>query len=311
VNALALFALAVVAAAATDILLPGRALYHDGWFCVSIAAVAIFAIFSARRAVRRGGSAAAIVAVAFGAAIAGFAVVASGLLAPDDRTVVGAPGTDVRVDDLGGSLVFPFAQASPRSDVVLARTGHAPLPVGLNHRYVSAFVLREIPRIVLFVQARDARGGNLTITQPNGVAFLSPVLLMQQHQPIPGTGLDVPYDAFAVPAAHRLVKAVLFSPEQAATMPGLAGIASYAVLFDATDEDDRSLPNGFGVAPAGRAVRVGGISLTGRAIVFPAVEIDAIPSLPAVALGAALVFGGLVAGWRIGAPETRRPEERT
>ena len=77
-------------------------------------------------------------------------------------------------------------------------------------------IVQEIPRTVVAVKAFDARGNHLTITQPQGAVFLSPVLMMQHEQTI--SGLRVPFDSFNVPAAQRVVKALLFSPAEAAVM---------------------------------------------------------------------------------------------
>jgi len=71
------------------------------------------------------------------------------------------------------------------------------------------------------VSAANGRGERLTVTQPSGAAFLSPVLLMEQTQSI--AGMDVRYDSFAVPAVNRLVRAVLFNPQQAAQLHNLEG----------------------------------------------------------------------------------------
>ena len=299
-TALAAVAIALVAAVAVEIVLPGRDVYHRGWFNVALVALAAIAVVRARIEFARSTSArprAAVAAIAFGAIVAGIAGTANGLLAPDNRTIVGAPGQRVRVEDLNATLDFPLADAEENSvspgDVVLERTNRASAPIGDRGRNVGTFVLRPMPRDVAFVEARDARGGRLTVTQPSGSSFLSPVLLMQQRQTI--AGLNVPFDSFAVPAAHRLVKAVMFTAQEANMMRTIEGSAGPAVLFAVDDENDRPLPNAIVAARSGATVGVGGLSLHTIVFPYPAVEIVAVPSLAAVVIGGLFVLAGLAA----------------
>jgi hypothetical protein len=294
-------ALIVVAAVAAEVVFPGRDLYHAGWFNVALLAIACAGALAARRQFARTPDVrarAAIAAVACGAAVAALAGAASGLLAPENRTVVAAPGARVALDDFGGALEFPAVEngagngAGFAGAVLLQRPGRRPLPVGEGGRNAGSFILHTVPRQVVYVEARDARGGRLTITQPSGSSFLSPVLLMQQTQSI--AGFDLPFDSFAVPAAHRDVRAVLFNAQQAATLRPMAGNApAPAVLFAVDDENDRPLPRGIELARDGSTVAVGGLLLHAAVLAYPAVEIVAAPALPAVVAGAVLVLGGL------------------
>ena len=291
-------AIVLVAAAILEIAVPGRSLYHAGWFNVTLVALGIIVIALGRSVLAgaRGSIASgAVAAIALGGVIAAVATAASGLLSPDNRTVVGAPGQRVRVDELGASLVFPPATATAESaalgDVLIDRTGRAPASLGRG-RLAGAFALRPQSRTVVFVDARNLRGAHLTVTQPSGAVFLSPVLLMQQHQTI--AGFDVPFDTFAVPAAHRLVRAVLFTPQQAALMHGLEGGTGAAVLFAVDDESDRPLPRGVDAVRNGAAVGIDGLLLRPFVFEFPAVEIVSIPPLPAAIAAAVLVLGGLL-----------------
>ncbi len=307
-SAFAAVAIALVAVAIVEIAAPGYGVYHRGWFNVALVALGAIAIALARSALAgaRGYVASgAILAVALGALVAALATAASGLLAPDNRTIVGAPGQRVRVDDLEASLVFPPADAtsqlSATAVVLLDRKGRAPLAIGGSGRFAGAFALRPRPRTVVFVDARDLRGARLTVTQPSGAAFLSPVLLMQQHQTI--AGFDVPFDSFAVPAAHRLVRAVLFTPQQAALMRGLEGGAGAAVLFAVDDESDRPLPHGVDAVRSGATIAIDGLLLRAFVFDYPAIDIVPIPPLPAAIASVALVVGGLLlAARRRGSP---------
>ena len=183
-----------------------------------------------------------------------FAGVASGLLAPDNQTVVGAPGQRVRVESLG-TIAFPIATGNAEivTSVTVERPFHGALEVGERSRFAGNFILHTQLRSVVYVEARDLRENRLTITQPEGTAFLSPVLLMQHHQTI--AGMDLPFDSFNVPAARRVVKAVMFTPAQAAMLlHGGARLGEPAVLFAVDDENERPLPHGI-ATECGRAKR--------------------------------------------------------
>lgn len=271
-SAYAAIAIVLTATAWIEIGLAGRNVYHAGWFNVALGALAVICIAGMRKR--------SLVTV-LGAAIVACAAIANGLFAPDNNTIVGAPGQSVRVNDLGGTLSFPLAQPG---STVLRPAFSGPL--------LTTFVLHPVQRSVVYVEARDPRGNHLTVTQPMGVAFLSPVLLVQQQQQI--AGLQLPYDSFAVPAAHRIVKAVLFTPQQAAMMRGMEGLAAPAVLFAVDDDNDRPLPHAIALCPDGQSVSVGGLLLHAAVLQYPAVEVIAVPSLVAVGLGTLLVLGGLI-----------------
>jgi hypothetical protein len=293
----------VVVAVAAEIVFPGKPIYHAGWFNVALLALVVVTILGARKHMMTRASSTrarvATIAIVFGAAMAGLTGAASGLLAPDNRSVVGAPGQRVRVDDLGGTLDFPLTateggERSAEVQVVFDRPQRSPLAIGERGRNAGSYVLRTTPRTVVYVEARDPRGGGggrLTITQPQGASFLSPVLLMQQHQTI--AGLDLPFDSFAVPAAHRTVRAVLFTPQEAATLRGMEGATIPAVLFAIDDEDGRPLPHAITLARSGATVSVGGILLHAVVLAYPAIEIVAAPALDAVLASALLLLGGL------------------
>ena len=137
--------------------------------------------------------------------------------------------------------------------------------------------LRSVPRTVVEVDARDARGGHLTITQPNGSAFLSPVLLMQSTQTI--YGLTLPFDSFALPGVHRIVKAVLFSQQEAASLPTLAAQGGAVVLFDMEDETGNELPHAIAIARDEQPARIQNVVLTPKILTYPAIMVAATPDL--------------------------------
>lgn len=268
---------AVVVAAIVELAVSAQHVFHSGWFNVVLCASIALAIAS------RPKSRPASWAVLLGCVVAGAAAVSYGLFAPDDRTVGGAPGQRVAVEGLG-TLVFPIADSGAAMPQV-ARTG----PGALNIGYAT---LRETPRTVVAVEAFDARGNHLTITQPQGVVFLSPVLMMQHEQTI--SGMRLPFDSFNVPAAKRVVKVILFSPAEAAVM--LHGVASGqgAVLFAVDDENDAPLPHGIVLGPDGQTVRAGGIVLRATLQSYPAVTVAFTPNLVAVCAGALFFAGGVI-----------------
>jgi hypothetical protein len=277
----AVAALAVIAAVIAQIVFPGKSIYHTGWYNVALMALTAVALASGRKTLRRARKTRPRLAAAsaiLGAAIGGFAGVACGLLAPDTQTIVGAPGQRVPVEALG-VLAFPIASAGTAAGpVTLERSSSVRMEIGERPHDAGNFVVRELQRDVAYVEARDLRGNRLTVTQPSGSAFLSPVLLMERRQTI--AGLDLPYDSFNVPAARRVVKAVLYNG---------------AVLFAVDDANERPLRNAIAMSFGGKAVSVGGVSLRGAVEQYPAVEVVAVPNTVAAGLGSLLLFGGLLA----------------
>lgn len=265
-------------------LIPDRAIWHQGWYSVALFALAVYAVVRARKSL-------APMVVAAGACLVAFAGIASGLMAPDPQLVIGTPGTPVAVAGLG-TLVFPALRAQgPPS---LERSGRI-VPID-GQRYVAAFVLRDVPRTVIGVDAYDRNGAHLTVTQPEGTVFSSPVLLMEQTQRI--SGLTLPFDSFSVPAAHRIVKAVLFSPAQVALMRGIGGPPQAVVLFAVDDETDRPLPHAIGLAHSGETISLGGLRLRAVIATYPAMDVLSIPYLPALVAGFAMIALGIGLGLR-------------
>lgn len=271
-------ALAVVAVLAQD-LLPGRPLYHAGWFNVLIVSVTIYSMLRLGKTPAAAPERSGLVLAVVGTAVIAFAGVASGLLGADSQTVVGAPGASVRAPNLPFALDFP-----------LASDGREPI-AWPGRRYLGSFIVQGVSRSIVRVSAFDMHGNRLTVTQPAGVAFLSPVLLMQSSTVI--AGMTVPFDTFAVPAARRTVKAVLFTKQQAAqlrTRQALPGKA--AVLFAVSGPDDRIVPGGISIIADGGQKAVGGLTLSARVIAFPAFNVSSAPNGVAMLLGLALLASG-------------------
>jgi hypothetical protein len=269
---------------------PGAAVYHTGWY--NALNIALFVLAAVQlRALRRTHAQRfpALAAAAFGGAIVVFSGVASGLMGPDTHTVVGAPGASVRDDEVGGSFVFPL-----QGDTIRLERGRGAASAGAHGRaYTGGFILWEEPRTVLDVQAADLHGNHLTITQPTNASFLSPILLLQQRTNI--SGMDVSFDSFSVPALQRNVKAVLFSPQQAAQLhadPPIVG--QPAILFAISDNRDRVVPNGIGIVPPGVRKTIGGLELSANVTTYPAIVVASAPYWPILVLGLLLIAGAVV-----------------
>lgn len=117
---------------------------------------------------------------------------------------------------------------------------------------------------------------------------------MQHQQTI--AGMDLPFDSFTVPAARRVVKAVMFTQGQAAMLlHGAASPGETAVLFAVDDQNDRPLPHAIALSAGGRPVRVGDLMLGGSVTSYPAVDVVAIPNIAVTALGVLLLVAAAVA----------------
>lgn len=264
-----------------QVVYPGQPVYHTGWYnAVDIALLVIAAMQSRNRS---------IVAL-FGCAIVVLSGAAAGLMGPDTQIVVGAPGASTRNADVGGAFVFPLTKT--QGPVELQRGGRT-ISIGSGRRYSGGFMMWQMPRTVVYVDAADAAGNHLTITQPTNATFLSPVLLMQQSTTI--AGMDVQYDTFSVPALRRNVKAVLFSEQQASQLrsnPPITG--KPAVLYAVSDNADRVLPGGIGLVASGDRKRIDSLLLGATVGTYPAVVVAAAPYLPVFAIGLVLFVAGAV-----------------
>lgn len=292
-TAAALFAIGAVV---VQFAVPGRALYHAGWYNVTIVALAVVAVAIGRKrfqTTRNPRFRLALIALLCGTASTALAGAASGLFGPDNQTIIGAPGQRVPIEGLG-VLIFGLGakELAGGTAVTLERPSRQPLSVGEAPRYAGNFILRSVPRSVAYVEAWDHRGSRLTITQPTGPTFLSPVLLMEHRQNL--AGLDLPYDSFNVPALRRVVKAVAFDPaESALLLRGRVRPGDAAVLFAVDDENGRLLPHAIGLSYGGGRVAVGDLLLRARIATFPAVEVFSSPNLSVTVIGVLIVIGAI------------------
>ncbi len=233
---------------------------------------------------------------AAGAALIGATGLASSLLGPETQTFVRAPGSVAALTGTSVSGVFPLADDATiaRGDarVALRRSDGVEheLAPGRPHVFGTAvFVTHSRP--AAYLSAFDTRGHHLTITQPAGPAFLSPVL--QFVETIGIAGQVLPSDTFATPALHRVVTAIYISSKAAAAMhTGRIGDRD-VVLFSVRDERGRGLPNGIGIAAAGQAVRVADLVLRPVVGAYPELIVGSAPHPLALWIGGLCIVAGL------------------
>ena len=178
--------------------------------------------------------------------------------APTPRRVAGTPDTVVPIPALAAAAFFGAADADAiaraSAGVILHRRGAAEIVLGPSARRVvgESLVYLE-PRPAAYVEAYDEHGAHLTITQPTNASFLSPVLLFRQRQRI--GALDVPFDTFATPGRHRVVRALYFTPRDLAQFnPANAGTTRPALVVSVAD--DAGKPLGITLAADGHDVTV-------------------------------------------------------
>ena len=297
VAALAVAVLAIALVVAQD-LAPVTALYHT-WQYAAALSLALAVMIAYANGVRRGGDGPAgkrlLIAIA-GAATVTIAGLASGLLGPDTADVVGTPGTVTPVPALNAAAFFgtadPAALANDAGIVTLRRRGAAEIVLGGGARRLTGESLLYLdPRPAAFVEALDERGAHLTVTQPTNASFLSPVLLFRQHQRV--GAFDLPFDTFATPARHRVLRALYFTPRQLqefahagvtdTTRPGLVLTAS----------DDAGRPLGITLASSGQTVPIGGLRVRVTIGTYPALAIASAPPAWALVTGVVLFLAGL------------------
>ncbi len=251
-------------------LVPGKSFYHTSWYAISLSAATAVVLLRARNA------GAAIFAA--GTALLAAGGLASGLLGPDTVDFVRSPGTTAQVPDLG-SLQFPLADVGADPLVVLRRAGKRDISLRVEEdAFAGSFILRGHLRTVAQVDVSDVRGNHLTLTQPQNLSFLSPVLLFAQKATVAGKTL--PVDSFAVPALHRTVKVILFDA------------AHPAVLFAVEDERGVLERGAMKIMPSGKLGTVDGLKIRSRLTQYPAVEVASAPHPIVLILGFLLVVSG-------------------
>lgn len=236
-----------------------------------------------------------IALAAGGALIATVVGIVSGLLGPDTQTVSHAPGTVAPIPDIRAAAFFTPVDAKSiatgGAHVIIRRPNRVDIDVGPGDRkFLQSSVLLLQPSVAAFVEAYDSDGNRLTITQPTNPSFLSPVLLFPNTQPI--AGRDLPFDTFAIPAMHRVVKAVYLPPNMTENLRvPEEDVGKPAVLYAVDDESGKSL--GLGVDPEGTEVRLAGVRMRASIGTYPKLLIASAPQPFVLAGGIALFLAGL------------------
>jgi hypothetical protein len=296
-TAFAFALLAIVLTVAQD-LLPARDWYHSWQYAVILALAILVTVAHAWRAWRGsdGGRGRRVALALTGAVAVAVAGLLSGLIGPDDVTVVGTPGTVTPVPDLGAAAFFPPAdpQTLPRGDalVTLRRRDAAPVSVGTTPVPFGLWVAFTQPRPAAYVIVRNNRGERLTVTQPNNPSFLSPVILFRQGQQIHDR--TFPLDTFAVPALARVVHVLYFSPADLATFPhdpSASLPAQPATILSVSN--DAGAQQGITMAASGRDTAIGGLHVTLTLGTYPVLQLGSAPQ-PFVVAGGLALF--LIAG---------------
>ena len=309
---LALAALAIALVFAQD-LIPSAPLYHTWQYALALT-IALAVMVAHANGVRRGrdGVAGRGLLLAFGgAAVVVVAGLAAGLLGPDTVLVVGTPGTLKSLPALGGAAFFAPVDANELargSSVVTLRRGGREIVVGPGtRRPIGESLLYLDAHPAAYIDAADAGGAHVTLTQPTNASFLSPVLLFREHQRI--GAFDVPLDTFATPALHRIVRVLYFTPRQLAQLahPG-ADATRPAVIFTASDEAGK--PLGITLAASGQTVSLAGLRLRATLGSYPALAVAAAPPPWALSLGIALFVGGIAWSALSGRAGARAPVPR-
>ncbi len=293
--AVAIFAIALVLA---QLVVPETALYHTWQYALALAIALIVIVVYANRA-RRGadgvvGKRLALAMV--GAAAIDLAGLASGLLGPDTATIVGTPGTVDPIPALGAAAFFSPADAQA--------IAHGDVGVTLRRRGAAEIALRDRGRAVLgeslvyltsrpaaYIDASDAPGEHLTVTQPTNPSFLSPVLLFREQQRI--GAVSVPLDTFATPAQHRIFRALYLTPRDLAAFRHAPSDLSGPGLV-LTAADDTGHPLGIALAHSGVPTELGGVRVQPTLGTYPALAIASAPEPWALVLGGLFFIGGIV-----------------
>jgi hypothetical protein len=298
VAALGVAAIAIALVLAQE-LYPATPLYHSWQYALALAiALAVLAAYA--NGARRGDDGVRgrrLLLATAGAATVAVAGLASGLLGPDTAAIAGTPGTVVPIPALAAAAFFGGADAATiargAGTVILRRRNAPEIALGSSARRILGESLLYLePRPAAYVDVTDSRGSHLTVTQPTNASFLSPVLLFGARQRI--GALEVPLDTFAVPARHRIVRALYFTPQDLAQF-GHANAsldpARPALVLSAAD--DRGNPQGITLAASGGEVALGGLRVRVTLGTYPLLAIAAAPPTWVLIGGIALFLAGL------------------
>ncbi|MDE2573292.1 MAG: hypothetical protein KGM44_12335 [bacterium] len=265
---------------------PGLAFYHTWQYALALVVAIGLTVFYALRERRYR-------LAMVGVAVIGCAALYAGLTGADTETVARGPGQVVHAG--GGTVVhFPIADAAQvrAGSARLALSGRGSLAPG-GRSYTQSSVLIAQMRPAAYLDATDLRGRHLTITQPQGSAFLSPILLFPTRAKL--RDRSYPIDLFALPALERTVQAFYFSPSDVAEVRRAElGDGEPALLVALTDARRNLVPGGIGFLPQGVLTRIDDVRLTASIGRYPVLVVAAAPWPPLLIGGAVLAVLGVI-----------------
>ena len=278
-------ALAVVLLSFAQDAFPGLTFYHTWQYAL---ALALGLALSANYALRRRRCRLAML----GVAAIGLAGLYAGLTGADTELLTRGPGQIVHA--AGGAVVhFPIIDAEQvrSGTATLDVVGHGPLrPNGRSYANSSVLISRMHP--AAYIDAYDGRGRHLTITQPQGTSFLSPLLLFPARARLRDRTYAI--DVFALPALSETVQAFYFTPADIAAVQHVPPTGEAAVLVALTDRKRTLVPHGIAFLRQGEAADVGDVRLSAVIGRYPVLEVASAPWPPLLIGGALLAIVGVL-----------------
>lgn len=224
---------------------------------------------------------------ALGGGVIAIAFVAAELLVGPPQRIGGAPGQMYRPPHSAQmGIAFPaisaksLAMQPPDSVQVFIGGREEKLAIGGQLR-IHSYVLNAQRWPAAYVSAWSSAHVGQTVTQRNGVAFVSPVLLFPD---LDNDGL--PVDSFEVPALHRDVRLKYY--------PGLPerGIDIPFVQLEIDEENGGALYSG--VSVSGRPVSHAGVELVFTLGTYPTVSMAPSPDRFMFVVGGCIIGIGLL-----------------
>ncbi len=245
---------------------------HKWELTLLVALVGLFLLVNVASSVRPARPEEGLAALgALGGCVICIALVAAELLVGPPQRIGGAPGQVYRPphsSQLG--IAFPevssgsLAANPPDSVAVLVGDHRAQLTIG-NELRIHSYVLTAQRWPAAYVAAWSSEHVGQTVTQRNGIAFVSPVLLFPQLD----SGDGLPIDSFEVPALHRDVS-VKYYPD----LPQ-RGIDIPFVQLEIDEENGGPLFRG--VSVSGRQLKHAGLDLVFTLGSYPVVSMAPTP----------------------------------
>jgi hypothetical protein len=261
---------------------------HRWELTLGVALVSLFLITNAMRSLRPARREEGFAALgALGGGVIGIALVAAELLVGPPQRVDAAPGQIYHPPHSSRvGIAFPLVDAkslarlSPDSVAVVVGNVSTPLLVGGMLR-THSYMFNAVRWPATYVQAWSPAHIGQTVTQPNGVAFVSPVLLFSDVDTD-----SLPIDSFNVPALHREVHVKYY--------PGLPARGIDVPFIQLQISEENGGPLFSGVTVSGRQVKAAGVVLVLTLGSYPLVTMAPIPDEFMLIAGGCMVAAGVL-----------------